>query len=652
MKFRENPIFEAALRDAMDTVRLLRSSGAEDLASSLELLVKSSASERFVIGVIGATNRGKSTLINGLLGRSNDDCAPIGKMPATNVISIFGQGPSSQCKVCFHDHDPQSISESEIRLYATEQHNPANRKNVRSIELVAPFAGLEPNVFLVDTPGAGNALELMHNEVLLGFLPNADAVVFLVTAEDPLTESELNLLRAVQSKDIKKLFFAINMIDRVASGDLDPDALAEGIEHNRKALTSIGITISKFYTISAKNFFEKHADTGTDELARDIRQTINSERISIIVQKLQERTRSVLESCEQRLSMEIQEAKCSEVELRAEVDSLKKAQKELSRGRTGREAEFRKTWASAFGKLADDLAAIRKQLQTDYGQLIEGTSTMKLGGLQSTIHADVAASFGELLSKSIGECEGRIVGAQRKLCDEVHRAAIHVAPDLPPTVSAFSGAKNAFQIGLSTMPSLLTGTVAANLPGIIGGMILGAAPTIATAVWWNPLTWAAVAATGAANAAVNAVGYAVTGSLAVIATPVSILAFGISAYRLVDTWRAQQSKTKNELAQSVRQLIEEAYQQVQGQLREYRDADSELLDTYQKAIEAELISIEDRLEQAILHRPDEFAVQALEDKHRSLSSHRSKLLENGSAKGGSADGAGSTTIIDSLITKL
>ncbi len=644
-------MLEAALRDAMDTVRLLRSSGAEDLADRLEPLVKSATSERFVIGVIGATKRGKSTLINGLLGRNNDDCAPIGKMPATSVISIFGQGPSSQCKVCFHDRDPQSISESEIRLYATEQHNPANRKNVRSIELVAPFAGLEPNVFMVDTPGAGNALELMHNEVLLGFLPNADAVVFLVTAEEPLTESELNLLRAVRGKDIKKIFFAINMVDRVASGDLEPDALAEGIEHNRKALTTIGIAAAKFYSISAKNYFEKQADLGTEELARDIRRTIDSERISIIVQKLQERTRSVLETCEQRLGKEIHEAKSSEVELRAEVDSLKKAQKELGRGRIGREAEFRKSWASAFNKLGDDLAAIRKQMQPEYVQLIEGTSAFKLTGLQTTIHADVAASFSELLSKSIDECEGKIVAAQRKLCDEVHRAAIYVSPDLSPVFTTLSGARDAFNIGLSTLPSLLTGTIVATLPGFIGGAILAGAPAVAAVVWWNPITWAAAAATGAANVAVNALGAAVTGSLVVIATPVSVLAFGISAYRLVDTWRAQQNKTKNELAHSVRELINEAYQQVHSQLGTYRGADSDLLTTYQNAIEAELNSIEDRLEQAILHRPDEFAIQELEDRQRSLVSYRAKMLENGAAVGTHSGGARSAPIVDSLLSK-
>jgi predicted GTPase len=235
MKFREHPELNTALREAMAAVEVLEQAASQESASSLKQAIQAAQAERFVIGVVGATKRGKSTLVNGLLGRRTDECAPIGRKPATSVISIFGQGPTVECRVCFNGGDHKAISENEIRLYATEEHNPGNRKGVRSIEYVAPFEGLEPGVFLVDTPGAGNALEEMHNEILLGFLPNADAVVFLVTAEEPLTESELNLLRAVRAKDIKKIFFAINMVDRVDSGDLDADALAEGIDHNRKA---------------------------------------------------------------------------------------------------------------------------------------------------------------------------------------------------------------------------------------------------------------------------------------------------------------------------------------------------------------------------------------------------------------------------------
>lgn len=656
MNFRENLELEAALRDAMDASGLLRSLGEEELAGGLEALVKSVASERFVIGVIGSTKRGKSTLVNGLLGRRTDECAPIGRKPATSIISIFGHSPSAECRVCFKGGDHKAISEREIRLYATEEHNPGNAKKVRSIECLAPFDGLEPGVFLVDTPGAGNALEHMHSEVLLGFLPNADAVVFLVTAEEPLTESELNLLRAVRAKDIRKIFFAINMVDRVDSGDLDADAIAQGIEHNRRALASLesrdgihSFSASKFYTISAKRFHETQRDAGTEELAGDIRASIRQERTTIQIQKLRERTRSALEECGRGLEEELHEATTSEADLRLEIEGLKKARKELERGRFGREDEFRRDWSAAFTELAGRLTSTREILLSDYTQKIEGTSVLKLGSLSSTIHADVAASFSELLAKHISECEMRINHAQKGLHDQAFSVAVQVAPQLQRASRTSSTVKASMEAAVASLPSVVTGVVAAGLPGTIAGMVISTAPAVATAVWWNPLTWAAAAGTGMANAAVTTAGGAIGGALTVIATPVSVIAFGLSAYRLIDTWRAQQDKNKNQMIVSVRNLIDEAFLQMQKQLEMYRTQDVKLLGNFQTSIEAELARIEDHLEGVLARKPDEAAIRAIKEKHRLLIDHQAMLLEVSSPEKGSGASPQRRALADSLL---
>lgn len=644
----------------MDTTEVLEQAGLHEYASALKEAFQAVQAERFVIGVVGATNRGKSTLVNGLLGRRTDECAPIGRKPATSVISIFGHGLSAECRVCFRGGDHKAISENEIRIYATEEHNPGNRKGVRSIECVAPFEGLEPGVFLVDTPGAGNALEEMHNEILLGFLPNADAVVFLVTAEDPLKEgeSELNLLRAVRAKDIKKVFFAVNMVDRVDSGDLDADALAQGIEHNRKALASLesqdgthSFAETKVYTISAKRFHETQRDTGTEELAGDIRASIRQERVAILSQKLRARTRSVLEECERDLGEDLRDATTSEADLRLEIEALKKARKELERGRFGRESEFRKEWSEAFSVLAENLSSTRQRLLSEYAQKIEDISPLKLGGLTSTIHADVAASFSELLAKHIGECEARINQAQKRLHDQTFSVAVQVSPQLHSAPRISSRVKSSMEAGIASLPSLVTGVVAASLPGVVGGMILSTAPTVATIVWWNPVTWAAAAGTGLVNTAVHGTAAAVGTTLAVIATPVSMLAFGISTYRLIEAWRAQQDKNKNGLIVSVRELIDEGYHQIQRQLEIYRTQDMKLLTDFQSSIETELARIEAHLEIVLARKPDVGTLRALEQKHRLLTDHRARLLKDSSVEKSKSGNPPQRAIIDSLVSK-
>jgi hypothetical protein len=291
-------------------------------------------------------------------------------------------------------------------------------------------------------------------------------------------------------------------------------------------------------------------------------------------------------------------------------------------------------------------------LHSEYAQKIEVTPGFKLAGLASTIHADVAASFSELLAKHIGECETRINQAKKRLHDQTFSVAVQVSPQLHSTPRISSRVKASIEAGIASLPSLVTGAVIANLPGTITGMILSTAPTVVASVWWNPLTWAAAAGTGAANAAVNMMGGAVGGALTVIATPLSALAFGFSAYRLIATWRALQDKNKNQLAVSVRELVDEAYLQVQRQLEVYRNQDVKLLEDYQVSIVTELARIEDHLEGALARKPDESAIHSLKQKHRLLSDRRVSLLEGSSAE---KDSNGSPqqqhAIVDSLVSK-
>ena len=143
MRIAGNQNLGFTLSKAEQACKLMREVGKNTLADELDGLIKGVREQRFVIGVVGSAKRGKSTMINGLLGRRNDDCAPIGKFPATNVVSIFGHSENPSAKVIFSDNPAREITEHEIRLYVTEEHSPGNRKNVRSVEVLGPFAGLE-----------------------------------------------------------------------------------------------------------------------------------------------------------------------------------------------------------------------------------------------------------------------------------------------------------------------------------------------------------------------------------------------------------------------------------------------------------------------------------------------------------------------------
>ena len=150
-----------SIQNAEMAVETFRQAHLAKQADKLEKFIQNARNLRFSVGVVAQAKRGKSTLINGLLGRRDDILAPIALFPATNVVSCFANGTNETARVIFEGDDEKSlgktISFDDIRQYACEEHNPGNQKSVKAIEVVGPFPLLGENVILVDTPGADNA---------------------------------------------------------------------------------------------------------------------------------------------------------------------------------------------------------------------------------------------------------------------------------------------------------------------------------------------------------------------------------------------------------------------------------------------------------------------------------------------------------------
>ena len=654
MQIAKKPVMEKTIRLAEEVCRTLHASGKQELSDQLSTLIEAAKAERFVIGVVGSAKRGKSTLINGLLDRADDVLAPIGKFPVTIAVSIFGHSTTPSVRVYFRDDVKgagKEISESEIRLYACDEYNPNNEKNVRSIEAVGPFPGLEPGVYVVDTPGGDNALEKEHSEILLQFLPVADAVIFLVTAEEPLTGAEQNLLRSIKGNDIRKIYLAINKIDLVKSGDIDPEELAEGIDHNRKILNDVGFSDATVFQISAKDYFEKRSDPGTERLVEAIRETIAKDRISIMLERLGERTRTILTQGENELRVELEEAKVTEEDLSKERKLIVKTRDDLRRNRSQRERNFTRQWEDSFDGLEAGLQKIRKELTNEYGNLIDRTSELKVAALALTIHSDVALSFSERLKTKVVECEARLNEAQQELAGAIQTSVLRIAPGIAPGTTPGKELMNSLKVGGAAIPALVTGTVITALPGMIGSMIASTAPTIAAATW-NPLTWLPALFTGGGSMVVTGTGVAVTTTLTMVAMPVAVCAFGYAAYRAYSTWRAIKSQEKNTLKSSVYHMVDDGCEQVLEQMRKYRKGREKILSSFEEMIETGLNEADKRLADLIRNRPSPQRIQKLEDGVL-RTGRQLKLLSEPEAGGDGSDNSHrNRPLIDDLSAKI
>lgn len=651
MKVVENKKMDSALSKAEQLRKLMREVGKNNLADDLAGLIKAARDQRFVIGVVGSTKRGKSTMINGLLGQHGDDCAPVGKFPATNVVSIFSYSANSSVKVVLVDNTIRNITEREIRLYVTEEHNPGNIKGVRSVEVSGPFSGLEKDVYIVDTPGANNALTSMHGEILLEFLPVADAVIFLVTADEPLTEAEQKLLKEIKGNNTRKIFFAVNKVDRVDSGDLDQEELAQGIEHNRKILSDVGFPDAAIYEVSAKNFFEKQCDPGTERLLASVREMISKDRHDIMFARVNDRMKMVLERCHAELSNDLVESKATIVELEAERKLLERTRNELRRGKSNRERQFTEEWNVAFDELERNVRVIRKELVSEYSNLIENASATKIPALSHTIHSDVQIGFTERLRPKMDICEVRLNEAMANLEKSVQTVMLTISPEISQSGSMKSMVKDSMKIGGAAVPSLVTATVSANLPGIVGGLIASSVPTpaVATFAWLSPSTWIPATMKAISVSTISTGGTAITVALTAIAMPIAIGAFGFAALRAYSTWKEIKNMQRNDMKSKVIEMIDDGCGQIIDQINKYRKVHSKILVEFDRAIEASIEQADNRLGELVAKRPEPGQVQVLECNVNALSRQVKLLASTTTDEDGSRDGTVcSSPLVDDL----
>jgi hypothetical protein len=135
----------------------------------------------FTVAILGRVKSGKSTLCNAWLGLRDDMLAPVDMDPVTSVVTKFKHADKSCVAVTLRDGGTELVSLEDVRDYVTENGNPGNQKQVRCVEIAGAFCGLEKDLILVDTPGSGS-LHDHHDALLMDFLPQADAAIFLCSA--------------------------------------------------------------------------------------------------------------------------------------------------------------------------------------------------------------------------------------------------------------------------------------------------------------------------------------------------------------------------------------------------------------------------------------------------------------------------------------
>lgn len=196
----------------------------------------------FNLVILGQFKRGKTTLINSLIGK---EILPSSVVPLTSIVTILKYGEEVSCVVSMDDGNEKEIRIEELSDYVTEKGNPKNIRGVRCARIGYPSPFLEKGILLVDTPGVGSTF--LHNtETTYEFLDHLDAALFLMSADVPISQVEKELLDTIKDS-IQKIFFVLNKID-----NLTPKEIEEIVAFNKQVLEEMGFTVQEIWPISAR----------------------------------------------------------------------------------------------------------------------------------------------------------------------------------------------------------------------------------------------------------------------------------------------------------------------------------------------------------------------------------------------------------------
>ncbi|HSB78278.1 MAG TPA: dynamin family protein, partial [Candidatus Methylomirabilis sp.] len=165
--------------------------------SALEKFLEScrnfAGEETLNIAILGRFKAGKSSFLNHLLGQP---VLPVGVIPVTTVVTEIQHGPKEQAEIGFRDGRTEFIPVHRLGEFIAEAENPGNAKQVQRVRVALPAMERYPGLCFVDTPGLESVLA--HNtDAALEWLPNVGLAVVAVGVDPPLSQHDLELIRAL-----------------------------------------------------------------------------------------------------------------------------------------------------------------------------------------------------------------------------------------------------------------------------------------------------------------------------------------------------------------------------------------------------------------------------------------------------------------------
>ena len=231
-KLQEFQIRKRSLLDQVNHLSLLIDNGIDEsllpitFRDDIQAIKHRLESQRFRIAVIGEFSQGKSTLLNALLG---EEIQPVRAIPCSGSVSVLRYGDRKRVICRYIDGREEEIpieayqEKTEIPLEAALENRSDELLKNDLLEIVFEHPNLalcRNGVEIVDSPGLND--HPARSAITAQILKNIDAVIFLTSAAQALSQGERDIIKDLQRQivgdnitPLTNLFLIVNFIDLV-----------------------------------------------------------------------------------------------------------------------------------------------------------------------------------------------------------------------------------------------------------------------------------------------------------------------------------------------------------------------------------------------------------------------------------------------------
>jgi GTP-binding protein EngB required for normal cell division len=438
--------------------------------------------ERFTLVVLGEFNHGKSTFINALLGRP---LLPTGITPTTAVLAHLRHGSPLAAQIVRQSGkrtplDPAALGDwltvAGKGAAAEAASGAAADDPLAYVDIVVPAPFLEKGVTVVDTPGV-NDINEQRADITYGYIPRADAALFLLDAGQILTASERQFLEErILRSSRDRLVFVVTKADLLDQGEL-----AEALTFARTHLEVI-VPGAPLFAVSAKRALAGDAaGGGMEPLTEHLRLTLGTDRRRLIYDHALADASRLAAFLRQSLAMRRRSLELPVADLEERVG---RAQQRLRSGSQALE--------QAAETIRAETAGLKARVRQDLAEFTEALATDLPGQIAEVPGGDVKKHLGPFIEDTFKRwLEGEAEMIAREL-ESLAEKVIQVASENAAAVTArvaedLGGERTRIEISVDTFKydasvfalGALGTTVFLFVHTVAGGLLALAAPVAA-----------------------------------------------------------------------------------------------------------------------------------------------------------------------------